>query len=347
MKKIAVCSLILGAALAAHGQGITINDPTYSVSTFYTDPQANNIVSFDWTGPTSFAYMTADSNYNTYFTGVYAVNSGSNSTVVPGSGSVYVGANVVTIGNYVYFNNSNNAGGYIYNYGPLSGTPSVSLVSTAANYGLFAHNGQLFITASDSNFINNIYLGALGANGSVTSVTDLGITSGASGPLAFDAAGNLYYAPGYGDQSIYKWTAAQLAAAVADPSANPLTVGTPSAGGNATLWASYASDYSGESGATSMLFDNNGNLLVTLTNFGPGVLVNFGTDGSNPATVLTDTDAMGDLNELNGNIYFGSGDQIDELQQVPEPSAGVLSIAGLAVFAAAARLRRRKSISEV
>ena len=53
--------------------------------------------------------------------------------------------------------------------------------------------------------------------------TGLGGGFGGSGPLAFDLAGNLYYAPGYADTSIYKFAASEVADAIAQ-NGNPLKV---------------------------------------------------------------------------------------------------------------------------
>ena len=338
MKTTAVCGVLLAAfALVAHAQTLTVTDPNYAVLPYYTDPQSNNIVSFDWTGSGNLVYMTADAASNTYFTGLYGVSGGINTTLVNGNGSVYSGASVVTIGNNVYFNNSDNNGTYIYQYGPTNGTPSVTLASSAPNFSLTGHNGQIFITAGDSNGINDIYYSNLGAGGSITNVIDLGVTSGYSGPLAFNAAGDLFYAPGYGDQSIYKWTAAQVAAAMANPTLTPLSIAT------ATLFASYSSDYGSESGASSMLVDKNGNLLVTLTSFGPGVLVNFGTNGASPDTILADSNALGDLNQQSGTVYLAADNQI--VQVIPEPSTVWLLILGIGVTLAVLHVRRAKARS--
>jgi hypothetical protein len=195
----------------------------------------------------------------------------------------------------------------------------------------------MFITGAPGFGTNHIYHTALVSSGNfVSAPADLGVTSGSSGPVVFDSAGNLFYAPGYYDKKIYKWSAAEVASAIADPTANPL----PAASGK--VWWDYSIDFSGVSGATGMAIDANGNLVMTLTDFiNPSYLVEVnvsgGAYGGNYTSILSSTDRLGDVAFHNGSLYVANANQI--LQVVPEPSACLLLLLSAA---GAAALRRRK-----
>ena len=332
-----LAAALLVASVSARAEDLTVLDSSYSLASYYSDPQSNNIVSYDWTSSGSLVYMSGDPYGD--FTGVYSVSSGVNTTIDPAN-TGYAGANVATIGNYTYYNFSDsNFNEYINQYGPTNGTPALTLASTAPNYGIYAHNGQMFITAGDSNGVNDIYYSNINSDGTLAGIVDLGVTSGDSGPLAFDTAGDLFYAPGYGDSSIYKWSAAEVAAAIANPTLDPLTVA-------GHLWDDYSSTYSGESGATSMLFANDGDLLVTLTSFdGPSVLVDFTPDAQTATTILSGSTGLGELRDQNGSLYLSAGSQIDQLNVVPEPSASLLSFLGIGVALLVRQIRKTKSLA--
>jgi hypothetical protein len=329
----------------AYADGLGIVDTNYATPAYYTDPQSNDIVSFDWTSSGDLAYMTQSAGYN--FTGVYLVSAGHNSTVDPGNLSDYAGASVVTIGDYVYYNYSyynfttGSSSYYINKYGPTNGTASATQASTVSNFGLYQNSGRLFITAEDANGVNDIYYSNPGSTGSLASIVDIGVTSGASGPLAFDAQGDLYYAPGDEDTSIYRWSAATVAAAIANPTTHPLTTA-------GHLWVNYGSNpnYSSELGATSMLVNPDGDVLVTLTDFSStSDMVDFSDDGQDATTILTDTEPFGQLLDEDGTDYFSAGDEIYELESVPEPSAIPLLILGSCVALVACRVRKSKAVS--
>ncbi len=324
MKRSLLGVALFAAAVLSVQATVTVSDSKYSYSTYYTDSTGGSIISYDWSSSGDLYYMTS---VDWAMGGVYKVSSGTKSTIAAANGSLYNGASVVSLGNYVYYNYSNQANTqYVVKYGSTSGTgASASTASTHSNYGLYTYNNGLFITgAANIGDTNHIYYTTAGSDGSLGTIIDLGATSGASGPLTFDSAGNLYYAPGYYDESIYKWSASEVAAAIAGTST--LTV-------SGHLWASYGSEYSNVGGATSMIVDANGNLLVTLTSFtSDSVLVNFGTNGTSATTVLSDSDRLGELREDDGTIYLSSGNNILALQTTPEPSTVLFLMAGLGVL---------------
>jgi len=328
---------LIGFVPAAQA-GITYINPGYGSSTFLTHGNSDTVQSFDWDSSGNLYYSTTTGSFN--FGGLYKNSSGNQ--VVSGS-SDFASTSVVAIGDHVYYNTSDFSNQKIYSYGPLSGSPSASLVSTTANYGLYTHNGELFITGSVGFGTNHIYHSTLDGSGNLVSdpATDLGVTSGGSGPLAFDGSGNLYYAPGFSDPSIYKFSASEVAAAISDPTGSPLSV-------TGNLWLDYSSIYSAYSGGTSMAFDADGNLLLTLTNFvDPSLLVKFGVDGlsgnydSTATTVLEDSGILGELRSHGGDLYVASGNQIITVAAGPEPSTYALLGLGLLTFALV--LKRRPS----
>lgn len=337
---LSVLAMVMAVAPAA--ADLVIDDPAYSANSYYADGNSvNSIVSFDWDVSQNLYYETATPAFN--FGGFYEYNGTSTSTLAAAN-SDFSGASVVSIGDYVYYNTSDFSNQKIYQYGPTNGSPTLALSSTTANFGLYAHNGSLYITGSADFGTNHIYYSSLNASGGLVSnpAIDLGVTSGSSGPLAFDSAGNLYYAPGFGDLSIYKWSAAEVTAALLNPSGNPL-----SAAGH--QWLDYSSLYGSVSGGTSLLVEN-GQLLLTLTDFSnPSDLVSFGIGGTgayngSATTILQSTGVLGELRQHNGNLYVSDGNQIYQLAAVPEPSSAILMGVGLLILGGFFRKRHRRTI---
>jgi hypothetical protein len=326
----------LGLTAGSLRAQITVDDPAYQFTPFLTHTNSDNLVSYDWAANGSVYYQTATSSFN--FGGLYQYSGGTPTQVVAGS-SDFSGASVVSIGNYVYYNTADFNNTNIYKYGPVGGSPSAALASTTVNFGLYPHGGNLFITGAPGFGTNHIYYTGIGANGALANspAIDLGADSGGSGPLAFDPQGDLFYAPGFGDLSIYRWSAADVAAAMADPIGHPL-----SAAGH--LWLNYSGLYGNESGGTSMLIDSSGHILLTLTSFtSPSVLARFGIagDGSyngTSSTLLEDTSTLGELREHDGSLFFSSGNQIFEV--VPEPGSVCCFGLGLVLLATFAGRRR-------
>lgn len=329
-------TLMIAAPLAMASvalAGVTY-EPGFGGVAYYTHNSADNVISFDWTASSDFYYMTSGGFPDT---NVWRAN-GANPVNVYAEPNNYAGASVLTIGDNVYFNDSL-AAQNMWKYGPLSGSTSSSLVShVTPNWGLYSDGSALFTTGAVGFGTSHIYYSPLDGNGNLTAdpATDLGETFGGSGPLAFDASGNLYYAPGYNDKSIYRWDAAAVSDAIADPVNDPL----PQTG---VLWYDYSADYTGLTGAAGMAFDAEGDLLLTLTDFSnPSKLVEFDVDGTGAYAshqdILTSTDRLGDVRFANGGVYVANGNQV--LQIVPEPSA-FAALMGLASLLFVRRLQHR------
>ena len=311
----------------------------FSGTAYYSHSTTDSVISFDWAGGDLFAMTSAG-----YPDVKVWKHSGAGLTSIYSNPANYAGASLVTIGDYVYFNDSDFSNiQYIRKYGPLSGTSSTTQISTAYNWGLYGHDGDLFITGAVGWGTNQIFHSALNSSGDLVSdpATSLGTTSGASGPIAFDALGNLFYAPGFGDLSIYRWSAAEVAAAIIDPASNPLSVA-------GALWHDYSADFATAGGGTGMVVSDEDNLLLTLTNFtDPSQLVEFQTDGSGAFAgyqgILSSTDRLGDLRYRDGEIYVAAGNQIFEVTAVPEPAVFALYLGLLSLGSVAVRRKGRPS----
>jgi hypothetical protein len=289
---------------------ITAAQPTV----YYTDPSGNNIISFDWDGNGDLFYQTATSSYG--FGGFYKYDIflGILDTLQPPFDFMLnsPGASVLTIGEFVYFNASGMVlGQNIFKY---NGITTLDLVSATPNYGLYTNGTDMFISGAGLSGINHILYVPVGATGTLGTVVDLGKTNGAPGPMIFDGAKNLYYADQYGDTAIYKWSAAEVAAAIADPVNHPLMAD------RTHLWYNYSTVYQNAAGATSMAISSTGDqLLVTLTNFsGPSLLVEFGISGgtydNTTSVIYSSNSRLGEVRVRSGITYLAVDDQILEVQ---------------------------------
>jgi hypothetical protein len=319
-------SIFLGSLVGSTSSAITILDPSYSTSVFHAHSDSTaSVVSFDWDASDNIIYQTSTSSFT--FGGLYHFNGITQTLLVAGS-SAFAGASVRRVDDFVYYNTSDFFDQNILKYGPLSGSPSNTLISTSPNWGLHTRgSGELFITGAPGFGTNQIYYVSLDVNGDfVSSPLSLGVTAGASGPIAFDASGNLYYVPGFSDKKIYKWSAAEVAAAIADPSTDPL----PSAASR--IWHDYGADFLTFSGGTGLTFDQDGNLVLSLTNFSdPSELVRFDVNGSGDyagySSILSTTGRLSDVRSYNGSLYVAVDNTI--VQVIPEPSTVLLLLLGL------------------
>ncbi|PAW79995.1 MAG: hypothetical protein B9S32_01305 [Verrucomicrobia bacterium Tous-C9LFEB] len=327
--RLALAAVLLAGLIVPVRATVTGIDSGFTYSSYYNNSTGDGIVSYDWDSSGNLYYMAGTSSYT--FGGLYQFNGSATTTVVAGS-TDYVGASAVYLNGYVYYNASAGSTQKIYRYDVAGGTKT--LTSTAANYGLYAYNGSLYVCGAgnvgDANklgYATPAADGSLPSSGAITAFT--AATPGvASGPLAFDAAGNLYYAPGWGSDSIYRWTAAEVSLALADPVNNALVASSAWF----TFGAEYADQTGNNGGATSMVIGEDGNIYLTLTSWtAPSVLVEVNADASAATTVLTDSDRLGEVREKDGSIYVSSGSGIYQVSAVPEPSTVALLLTGLLV----------------
>lgn len=292
----------------------------YSGTAVYTHSNSDSVYSYDWGSDGNIYLGTITSSFRSG--GIYRFD-GSVTSTLQAASNVFAGASVVARGSSVYFNDADNSPKiYRYDIGDAS-TTSVS----ATNYSL-ATDGNNLITTGSADFVTtriNYYAGGL-----LSGAIDLGGVPGASGPAAFDMAGNLFYAPGFGDLSIYRWSAIEVAAAV-------LGNGSPALSASGHQWLDYSGSFASAAGAGSLVLDADGNVIVTVTDFSnPSSVVKFNADGSGSfETILTSTDRLGELRLNGGNLYLSEANNIIAI--VPEPSALLVALSGLGLI-----LRRRR-----
>jgi hypothetical protein len=306
-----VLSLCGSAAVAAITSG--------AVETYYANPYSGteNISSFDWSSTGDLYWMGGDANWAASMN-VYKYNGSTLSAI--DSRSSYAGSWVARNGNYMYFDDGT---AYSFNkYDTVNGGAASQVFQQANVWGYTFNNNGLFISGADESWNNSLFYSAIDGNGDLTgSLVTLGFVGAPSGPMAFDTEGNLFYAAGYSVGKIYKYTAAEVAAAIA---------GT--ALGDAATHEYIDFNSYGLAGATGMAFDDEGNLVASLTSFtDPCKLVSFDIDESGnylgTSSVLAESDGrMTTVRNNSGDIYFSDGDGI--YKAVPEPASVLLIMIG-------------------
>ena len=333
-------TLLVASALpkSAHASIDTLNGA--SASLYFANNTGDSLSAFNWGNDGSLYFSTSNSSYTNSTLWSY---NGSSVSQVYNAPSNYGGSSVAKLGSYVYFNDSDIGGGqYIYK----SNGSSSSTVSSHYNYYLHTQesvfNNTLWATGSADWTNTDILYATVDETGELTGgFPSIGSIPGGPGPMTFDAAGNLYYLPGYGDQSIYRWDASQVTAALSDPTNNALS-------GTGSLWYDWSSDFSAASGATGIAVDNAGNLVVTLTDFSnPAQVVYFEVDETGntiaSATTIGETDTrLGTVSYQDGQFYVADTDGIYVFNQVPEPSFFALS-AGFAALTCIGLKRRNRA----
>lgn len=266
-------------------------------------------------------------NTGTYLAGgqmnVYRQDAGGQSLLW--SGNVYAGQVMAAWGSHLYFYQDVYQDQRVFRY-DIGGAGQPDLeYQPVSIWGMYFHNGAMFATGADASWNSFIGYSPMNADGSIAQkpMANLGMVGDPSGPLVFDAAGNLYYAAGYSSARILKYSAGEVAAAIAGTS--PL--GSP----DAHVWASFAS--TGYDGATALAIDNDGNLMAAMTSFSsPSELVKFGVaaDGSNSfsSSVAGSTGRIGSMRMLDGVLYVSDESAIYSV--VPEPASLLVLLTGAA-----------------
>ena len=323
--KFAACA---AAALLAHTAGAAIT--TGSVTTHYSNPYSGteNLTSFDWDGSGNLYWMGGDASWAQSMH-VYKFDGSTLSTI--DTRASYAGTWVNSFGDNIYYDDGSEYA--FYKYGTAGGSSPSQVLQLDNSWGYTFQNDGLYITGADAGWNNVLYYSALDANGDLTgSLINLGYMGSPSGPTAFDADGNLYYGAGYGDGVIYKYSAADVAAAVA---------GTPLGAAAAHQYIDF-NGY-GLDGASGMDFNADGNLVVSLTSFGsPSKLVEFDVDGSGNYTGNSSVWAVSDtrmttVRNQSGTIYFSDSDGIYEA--IPEPGTIALMLMGVIGLVGVRRFR--------
>ena len=300
--------------------------PGVTATEVYATGGGDPMVSFDWADNGWLYYVTGD--YSPQMT-VHEWNGTTVSQVY--SDSVYAGSWAACSGAYAYFTQDSDM--VLYKYDTAGGGPATVTAQVPGLWGVLFHGGDAYLVGADATWQGTIHRSLVGLDGELGAPSLLGTVGDPSGPMAFDAGGNLYYSAGYLQQRILKYTAAEVADAVAGSA--PL--GDP----DGHVWASFAG--MGD-GATGMAFDADGALVLTATSFlGPSKLLRFtvAADGSNShvATLAESDTRLGTVRLHGGAIHVNDGDAIYSI--VPEPSILAL-LAGCALPAILRRVRRRE-----
>ncbi len=290
-----------------------------AVETYYANPYSGseNISSFDWSSDGALYWMGGATDWSPSMN-VYKYKESTLSTI--DSRSSYAGSWVARNGNYMYFNDG---GTYSFNkYDTINGGLASQVLQKTNAWGYTFNNNGLFISGADETFNNLLFYSAIDGSGNLTgSLIELGSMGAPSGPITFDSAGNLFYASGYSSGKIYKYSAAEVATAI---------LGTALSDASTHEYINFNSYKL--TGATGMDFDAEGNLVVSLTEFGnPSKLVSFDIDGSGnylgTSVVLAESDGgMTTVRNNGGDIYFADPDGI--YKAIPEPASVLLILLG-------------------
>lgn len=212
-------------------------------------------------------------------------------------------------------------------FGSAIGVPNNPYVGV--NYGA----GGLLMVGSQGFGSSGLY--HISSTGDITTL--LATVSDWSGGMAMDDIGNVYVAyAGFGasENNIYRFTDAQIAAAIAG---TPLTIGQAAYVGNLGV-----SGYLAVDSATNRLYatgwQTNGIRVLDLGTNQTGTLVAPGFDNANYAALSTfsnnGTRYLGWVNRAG----FASGDDVTygyaalSTLPIPEPGGALLSLVGLLVF---------------
>ena len=137
-------------------------------------------------------------------------------------------------------------------------------------------------------------------DGTLRNIGDIGESPG---PMAFDRVGNLYYAHGYvfsGAADVFRWTAAEVNAALEDSETHPLRPDT-------AQWATLPEGY----GATGMAADDAGNVFLTATAWlSPSHLLAYNATTAAELPLLQYGDRLGAVRYHEGFLYVNSAESI-------------------------------------
>ncbi len=256
--------LVLGLCLvtfATQTFAMVIGGSNYLVQTFYENPHAGEtLVAFDWGDNNNLYYSTGRPDWGLGLS-IYRYD-GATALKLYTDENAFAGSRVTVIGGRIYFNDGGTYDRWTcdyYRYDPVHPSAPVNIGVLSDISGLETRTGTDFWAAGGWNAA--IYYSTLNADGDLLSnpLVNLGTIGNASGPIVFDKDGNLYYVEGYvaeGKPTVYRWSAAEVAAAIADPAGNPLSP-------DGHTWASLSSG----DGASGMVVDNKGHLVVTATSF--------------------------------------------------------------------------------
>lgn len=261
-------ALLVSTAVFAQGP-VPVNAKTVEELLSFPVTTEEALVSFDWDPSGVLHYTVGNPNWGTG-TSVYKAGEGAHALVYTDPG-VWAGSRVGTIGAFMYFNDGGDftrSDFNYYRYDPtMSGSVSPWLEAPfeASLWGLQTrHEGEFFASGSAATWgPGALFYGQLDEEGEFLSrpLLQFGEVGDSPGPLCFDGQGRLYYVPGYsyeGAVGIYRWTAEEVTAAMADPLGSALSPDNH-------VWNTLPAPYDG---ATGLACDSFGNVYVSATAWG-------------------------------------------------------------------------------
>lgn len=320
MKKLTIIAAALAAFTSAlFAQTLTVTAPGFSGAKLF-----NSTPGFTITG------MGADSSGNVYYLetdGAFAASTKLYKRTATGGyatatslfnyGSALFGSFVVVQGSKLYFGESSSNTIRSVN---LDGTSPALIGTVLNNYDLAFSGGSAFVSAnpdttftSPQNKVSKLDL-ATGATQVV-----LNATPDFSGPVEFDASGNLIYGVAKSTiGGIYRYSAAAVAAALS--TSTPIVL-TPPTG---RVIANGGNQYLAYAGGTSLWQDDFS--ALTRYDLGTGVGTAIGTT----------TDTLGNLDYAGTTLYASvtnfTTNNSAVFAVVPEPSSAVLLAFGMLAF---------------
>lgn len=283
----------------------------YPIATRLTAPSGHAITSFDSAGSTLY-FMTGDPFYNPGLT-VWQYD-GATAAAVFSNPGVFAGSKLTVINGIVYFNDGGDFVRWTYDYFRLNPDLSVTQVlDSTTSVSLWeaeaGPDGALYASGADGFGPSRIYRTLIDGIGGFGPFAMLGEVGDASGPLAFRPDGGMCYVPGYyyagPPVPIYAFTAAEVTAAIADPSGSLLDP----AGHD---WGTLPAPFTGASGAVT---DAYGRLYVTANAWGePGRLLMYQPQGGAPVSIAEEpAGRMETIRIESGKVVFNTADGIHEM----------------------------------
>ena len=293
----------------------------YAFAPYDTAPAGESVVSFDFDSSGDLYTLTGDPGWALGLTVYRGVGAGR--TVLYDSDAALPGSRVTVIGPWLYFNDGGDGGTrWDSNYYvlPLSGGAPIlaytTVEGTPSLWGADTRNGAQFFASGATGYgPSEIFHMPLSGTGALDNLVSIGQPGDASGPLAFDADGNLFYAPGYaysGQPNVFRWTAAEVAAALSDPAGAPLLPA-------GHVWGEIPAPFTGAAG---MAVDAAGSVYVTANIWGePGELLVFRADadgGSQPPVALGRHAAarLETLRLRGGRVYVNCAEGVYSIPEV-------------------------------
>lgn len=315
---------IIAAALASFTSALFAQTLTVTASGFSGAKLFNSTPGFTITG------MGADSSGNVYYletdggfvasTKLYkrtAAGGYATATSLFNYGSALFGSFVVVQGSKLYFGESSSNTIRSVN---LDGTSPALIGTVVNNYDLAFSGGTAFVSANpDTTFANpQNKVSKLDLATGATQVV-LNATPDFSGPVEFDASGNLIYGVAKSTiGGIYRYSAAAVAAALS--TSTPIVL-TPPTG---RVIANGGNQYLAYAGGTSLWQDDFS--ALTRYDLGTGVGTAIGTT----------TDTLGNLDYAGTTLYASvtnfTTNNSAVFAVVPEPSSAVLLAFGMLAF---------------